>query len=121
MELSHILPWLSPTIAVAALSYTIVSNRSRARQAEFDKFREDVGLREMTTAAKVEVLEDRVSKIEGELRHLPAKDDVHQVQLALKELQGEVRGMSAQIAPIGKIADRLQEFLLDQAAAGRAR
>lgn len=119
MDLAHILPWLSPTVALAALAYTITSNRSRAAKQEFEKFREDTSLREAATAAKVEVLEDRVSKMEGELRHLPAKDDVHQVQLALKELQGEVKGLATQITPIGKIADRLQEYLIDHARGPR--
>lgn len=121
MELIQALPWLSPSIALAALTYTILSNRSRAEKAEFEKFAERVTLRQDHLTAKVEVLEDRVSKIEGEIQHLPGKETVHEVKLALERLSGQVLAMSTEIKPIGKIADRLQEYLLEQVSSGRGR
>lgn len=64
---------------------------------------------------KVESLEDRTAKIEGELKHLPDKGSVHRMELSLAELRGEMRAMSERLGPVSKIADRLQEYLLREA------
>ena len=64
---------------------------------------------------KVEAVEDRVARVEGELRHLPDKGAVHRMELSLAELRGDLRTMSAQLAPVKAVADRLQEFLLREA------
>lgn len=64
---------------------------------------------------KVEKLEDRVSRLEGEFNHLPDRDSVHRMELSLSELRGELKAMSERLTPVSAIADRLQEFLLEAA------
>jgi hypothetical protein len=63
---------------------------------------------------KVDEVEDRVARLENEFRHLPDRNSVHSIQLALSDLKGELRAMGEQLKPVAAISDRLQEFLLEQ-------
>lgn len=64
---------------------------------------------------KIDKVEDRVAALENELRHLPDRSSVHSIQISISDLKGELRAMGAQLKPVAAIADRLQEFLLEQA------
>lgn len=64
---------------------------------------------------KVDKVEDRVSRLENEFRHLPDRNSVHSIQLSLSDLKGELRGLGEQLKPVAAISERLQEFLLEQA------
>ncbi len=67
---------------------------------------------------KVDKVEDRVARLENEFRHLPDRASVHNIQLSLSDLKGELRAMGEQLKPVASISERLQEFLLEQ---GKAR
>ncbi len=58
----------------------------------------------------------RISKVETEVAHLPSKDLTTRIELSLMELNGRLNTLSATLTPVSKISDRLQEFLLEQAA-----
>jgi hypothetical protein len=64
---------------------------------------------------KVDKVEDRVTRLENEFRHLPDRNSVHSIQLSLGDLKGELRAMGEQLKPVAAISERLQEFLLEQA------
>lgn len=62
---------------------------------------------------RVSVFENRIQTIEDVLRHLPDKDDLHQISLGVSELRGEVGRLDERLKPIGAIADRLQDIQLN--------
>ncbi|WP_131854397.1 DUF2730 family protein [Bosea sp. BK604] len=64
---------------------------------------------------KIDKAEDRIAKLEGEFRHLPDRDSVHSINVSLEQMKGELKALGAQLQPVAKISDRLQEFLLEQA------
>jgi hypothetical protein len=66
-------------------------------------------------AAKIDRIEDRVSRIEGELRHLPDRATVHRMELSLTEMRGDMKALAERLTPVSAISERLQEFLLEQA------
>jgi uncharacterized protein YPO0396 len=63
---------------------------------------------------RVDLVEDRVTRVESELKHLPNKDVTHHLDQSIGELQAEVRVLSERIKPIAAVADRLQEALLER-------
>lgn len=65
---------------------------------------------------KVEVIEDRVAKIEGEMKHMPDKTAVHEMKLAMAEMSGQLGIMNERMKAVAATGDRLQEFLVDQAS-----
>lgn len=66
-------------------------------------------------ANKIDKIEDRVSRIEGELRHLPDRSTVHRMELSLTEMRGDMKALAERLTPVSAISERLQEFLLEQA------
>jgi hypothetical protein len=63
---------------------------------------------------KVELLEDRVSKIEGEIQHLPDKEITHRLELSLVEMKGEMAAMNEKLRPVAATAMRMQELLMER-------
>ncbi|WP_319414402.1 DUF2730 family protein [uncultured Cohaesibacter sp.] len=65
--------------------------------------------------SSVDELDRRVQSIEDEIKHLPDKEQSHSLELTMTKLSGRLDAFEEKLKPIGSIADRLQEFLLEQA------
>jgi hypothetical protein len=63
---------------------------------------------------KVESLEDRVSKIEGEMEHLPDREVTHRLELSLTEMKGELAAMNEKLRPVAATMTRMQDFLMER-------
>lgn len=81
----------------------------------------NVTIQAAAVIAKVDILEDRVSRIEGTVQHLPDKDLTHRMEISLSELRGEMKALAERLSPVAATSARLQEFLLEQSKAPRAR
>ena len=57
--------------------------------------------------------ENRISSIESDLRHLPNKDSVHELKLAIAALDKQMAVVVERVGPIKAIAERMQEVLLE--------
>lgn len=54
----------------------------------------------------------RIQKVESEIEHLPSKDSLHQLDLAMKDLQGDVKQMSANLESVTRTSHRVERFLM---------
>lgn len=92
----------------------IIAYLIKRRIDEIDK-RFDAGEVEFKRQAdRIDRLEDRVTRAESDIRHLPDKDKTHDLEKAIGALQGEVRVLSERIKPIAAISDRLQDAMLEK-------
>ena len=57
----------------------------------------------------VERLDKRLTKIEDEVKHLPKRDDLHQLELIITNLSGKVDGIARQLDKINRTTDMLLE------------
>lgn len=57
----------------------------------------------------------RLQKVEGDVIHLPSKDLVHALQLAIAKLESKIDVVATRVEPIRAISDRLQEAILEGA------
>ena len=57
--------------------------------------------------------DQRITSLEQSMRAMPAKDDVHGLQLALSEVRGDLREMRAIMGRMENILGRHEEHLLD--------
>lgn len=92
------------TFVMAAVSglYAWITGRDKATQKEIKELRDDM-----------QAIEGRVSRTESEMAHLPDKESVHRVELAVSEMRGDLRAISESWKPVGKTVQRLEEFLLE--------
>ncbi len=103
------------TVAAILLSAIALWRSFRKDRSEADEQKlKDVNLRVTAVAAKVEIVEDRIAAVEGELKHLPDKDATHRLELALKEMQTEMGKLTERMKPIANMADRMQEAILEK-------
>jgi archaellum component FlaC len=124
--LSEIAPWVAIVMSAATLWYAISTNRSKATDKKIEKLetgheslktwieakasREQVGV----LAGKIDLVEDRVTIVENDMRHLPDKDTTHRLEVSISEMRGEMRGLTEKIKPIAAIADRWQEVVMEK-------
>lgn len=57
--------------------------------------------------------EKRLTEVETTVKHLPDSDTVHELQLSMVEMKGQLAVIVERVAPIKAIAERLQESLLE--------
>lgn len=95
---------IATCISIATAIYSWVTRDARQAQAEVKALRD-----------KVEVLEDRVSKAEGELSHLPDKDTAHRMEMAIARLEGRLETMDERLKPVAAMATRMQDYLIEAA------
>ncbi len=105
MTLESLLPWLSPVVAASALAHSIVSSRRKDQSARIEKLE-----------TRVDRGEDRATRLETELKHLPDTNTTHRLEVALMELKSEVAVVNASMRPIAAMADRIQEVLVERVA-----
>lgn len=96
--------------------YAWFVSRSRAASAEIDTIKADLATRaKLADLEAVEVriaeAEKRLLSIEGDIKHLPDRDMVHQLQLAISDLSGTVKAMDAQIASLGRTVGNIDGYL----------
>jgi len=55
----------------------------------------------------------RLLKVEAEMAHLPSKDMIHALELAIKDMQGQLQVVLARVEPIKAISERIQEAMIE--------
>lgn len=96
--------YLEFVVLVAAIGswvYVWVSNRNRARQTEVDALQK-----------RAERQRRDIDRVAQRIDNVPAKEDVHALQLAIAEVKGEMGALNQTIKPIGHALRRLEDYLL---------
>jgi uncharacterized coiled-coil protein SlyX len=121
--MQEFIPWVALIISAASLAHTIIVSRGKAHAQRIGAIETSVAAvhNDATTMKaaidlRVDRLEDRVTRAESEIAHLPDKDVTHRLEMTVSELRGDVRALTEGIKPIRAIADRVQEALLDRVA-----
>lgn len=84
--------------------YAFVADRHRAHRDQLDALRAD---HERRSAA----LERDVGRLEERVRHVPTAEAVAQLTADLRELKGDLRGVSERLQGLWVRLDRHEEFL----------
>lgn len=124
MNVSDWAPWVAIAVSVASLLYAIVTGRSKENDKRFTQLQEQIDKKASTetvaiAVGKLDLLEDRATRIETNMDHLPDHQMVTTLQGMIGKLTGDVAVLSERIRPIASIADRLQEKILEQAGFDR--
>ncbi|MEX1084073.1 MAG: DUF2730 family protein [Xanthobacteraceae bacterium] len=106
--------------AFGSLAYSIYSSWSKANNDRVSAIEKKLdGKADVAQIAaalqRVDKVEDRTTRIEAEMRHLPDKEVTHRLEIFMRELKAEVGVLAERLKPVAAISDRLQEFLLEKA------
>ena len=102
-EIKAWLSLISLAVALAGILYTWITARAKNNSSEI------TGIKD---AQKHH--DRRIQAIESELLHLPAKDDVHKMNIEIAQMQGAIATISAQVASMNLGMGRLEQFLLQK-------
>lgn len=109
--------WISPVVAIGISIWAAFSRRGEKAFDELKKTLNEAieGLRgdDGRIFNRLDVVESRCSSIETELRHLPSKDAMHNLEKALLKMEGKIDVISAKVEPIKAISERIQENMLE--------
>lgn len=70
--------------------------------------------RDDETVAKLAGVHDRLMEVEGELEHLPTKDQVHKLEIQVTSIQGSVATMAAGMQMLTATTTRVENYLLER-------
>lgn len=56
----------------------------------------------------------RIQALEGEFKHLPSKEDIHALTLAVETMKGELGKMGATYDGVNRTVRRIEEYLLEE-------
>ncbi|PTW61414.1 hypothetical protein C8N35_102123 [Breoghania corrubedonensis] len=119
-------------IMVLSLGWSVYQFRSSARKDEFKELREEVRSEMAKQSSQLQKhiqegassradIANRLSAIEGDLKHMPSADSYQRTELALVGLRGQMEVLTERLKPVAEISNRLQEFLLEEAKERRDR
>lgn len=64
---------------------------------------------------RLDVLEDRQLRVEGELKHLPTKDDIGGLSLKIENLLGKFGRLESETSKIDRTVNRIDDYLREKA------
>ncbi|HQS08733.1 MAG: hypothetical protein B7Y12_02110 [Rhizobiales bacterium 24-66-13] len=120
MEYGNIAQWVGLLISTLTLIWAVASFRGKAaegRVASLEKAIADkasVG-RMGALEDRVDKVEDRTTQMEGELRHLPSREQTHGMELAMRDMAKEIGVLTERLKPIQHTTERLQEWMREDA------
>lgn len=109
--------WLGVIALLISLGGTIYAWLTRSGKEageKVSKLEERLQLAVSERDRKIDAVEDRISRVEGELKGLPDRDTVHHMQIEMTAMRGAMEVLTERLKPLAAISDRLQQFLLEQ-------
>lgn len=104
--LEVLMPWISAALAIIAL-VTQIKTILSAGEKKLDE--------RVTKAEKTLIDHDRrIQSTEGELKHLPDKDTVTEIRLAMVELKGTVVTLGESVSSISRTVHRIDDYLRNE-------
>ncbi|MGL5447455.1 MAG: hypothetical protein ACRDBL_09115 [Rhabdaerophilum sp.] len=64
--------------------------------------------------AKIDLVEDRISRVEGELKGVPDRDSVHKMQIEMVAMRGSIDVLAERLKPVLAITNRMQEAMIEE-------
>lgn len=120
MTPADINPWLTLGVSATALGgvvWSLLTSAGAKALKEVGELRQSTALDEKKAAeliaARFQLLESRVLVIEGELKHMPNLQLVHELQLALKDIQLELSKVASSAEQSARTSSRVEAYLLE--------
>lgn len=99
MEISQLSSWAAFIAAALAIFTTIRTEfTGPGRQA----------------LAKIGSFEERLTRAEATIEGMPSQQVMHQLELQLADMRGDIKELTAKLQPIGAAVNRIQESLLER-------
>ena len=130
MDISPLKDWVGLIGAILALVlsiYAIFTKPSKENSDKLEKLEKDSSARledlekdlrkEMADqSSRITGHGQRIQKMESEMAHLPDKDIVHRLEIALANMQGQMSTFAAEIKPLNASIKRMESYMIGKGA-----
>lgn len=117
-ELKDWLSVFSTALAIGAIVYTWLTRSGKEAGEKVNKLETKLESAIAERDRKIDDVEDRIARVEGELKGVPDRESVHRMQLEIERMRGTIEVLNERLIPLASISGRLQDFLLEQAKRG---
>ncbi len=90
-------------LSIVALAFTWWRTRDRNIEARFKEH-----------AERLDRHSNRIDLIDHTLRDMPQRQDLHNLQITLVQIEGQLGRMEERLKPVAAIAERMQEVLIER-------
>lgn len=104
MDLELIMPWLGAIALIITLGDRIYGYFTRGSDNNAEELKH--------TTNKLTDHDRRIQQVESELKHLPDQKAVHELALALKDMQAEIVKIAASADQSARTSTRIEQYLL---------
>lgn len=121
MDLNTIMPWLGAVALILSLGNTItgfLTGGAKKTAADLDAFKQSTGERFSAIDRTCDEYGSRIQNVESELKHLPDRTMVHDLQLTLKDIQIEMAAIKASTEQSTRTSRRVEDFLMTNGRGG---
>lgn len=100
-ELRHWLGAIAMAISIAGCIYSWLTARAKGNSRHLKQVDENLKSHDR-----------RIQKLENTIEHLPSKDSQHALELAMSEMNGELKAMAANVETLTRTTRRMEAFLM---------
>ncbi|WP_374584441.1 hypothetical protein [Ideonella dechloratans] len=114
MQLSDLLPWFNPGLAVASALYTWVATRDKDNSQHIRAVEEAMTKRLAEHAAQLAEHNLRLEHVQTVQAHMPTHRDVADLQAELAALRSQQAATGEDVKVIRNAVDSLRDYLMSQ-------
>jgi len=117
MDVNLVIPYLvalNTIIAIGTAAYTFLTSGAKQTAADLTNHKKVVSEQLAAFDKKNAEHDRRIQAVEGELKHLPDKDMVTDLRLALAELKGNVGALTGEMGSIARTVRRIEDYLQER-------
>ena len=113
-EMSQYLGLALAIIALLGHAKGYFSSGEKTLTTQVDQLRTNMTARVDKAETKLVEYDRRIQALEGDFKHLPSKDDIHALVLAVEIIKGELGKMGATYDGVNRTVRRIEEYLLEE-------
>ncbi len=119
IEAQALAPWLALLVSGAAFFYAIRKDKSAETKLQFEQIETRIETKASkdhvaVLAGKLDIAEDKITRIDVELEHMPDRNTVLELAREVAKLSGDVGVLAERVKPIASMADRMQEAMMEK-------
>ncbi len=121
MDLDFIIPAavaVNTLISCGTAVYALLTASSKKTATDLAEFKATVATDFETIQTSHAAVDRRVQTLESELKHLPDRAMVHDLQLTLKDIQIELASVKAATEQATRTSQRVETYLLERSKEG---
>lgn len=99
--------YLSLALAAFSVIYTVINNQNKSLREEIKSVREDLEKKADASGfaallAKVNMIENAITRMDADMRHFPTKDSLYDIKLSIAQQESYLKAIASRVEQIAQ-------------------